>query len=255
MNITAILVEDEFKIREVFKQLLEKYCPTILLLGEADNIADGYTLILKNKPDVVFLDIEMPGGTGFDLLSKFDMIPFETIFVTSYGHYAIRALKMSALDYLLKPVLIEDLIALPDKLKEAIGLKQNASKYTLLKNNLTSTEREKKLAVTSKKSLELINISDIVYLNGDGNYTTFFLKNKEKLVVSKTLKEFESILCSPTNDFIRIHKASILNISYLKSLITGVETFALLKDKTQLEVSRRKKRELIERLNSYPHNS
>ncbi|MEO6904279.1 MAG: LytTR family DNA-binding domain-containing protein [Bacteroidia bacterium] len=255
MNITAVIIEDECKIREVFKQLLKEFCPTIILLGEADNISDGYTLILKNKPEVVFLDIEMPGGCGFELLSKFDIIPFETVFVSSYGHYAIRALKMSALDYLLKPVLIEDIIALPAKLQEAINLKQNAAKYILLKNNLTSTEREKKLAVSSKKNLELVNISDIKYLHGEGNYTTIFLNDEKKLLVSKTLKEYESILCSPINDFIRIHKATILNISHIKSLVSGEETYAILNDGKKLEVSRRKKGELMERLRSHPFNS
>lgn len=255
MNITAVIIEDECKIREVFKQLLKEFCPMILLLGEADNITDGYTLILNSKPNVVFLDIEMPKGNGFELLSKFDIIPFETVFVSSYGHYAIRALKMSALDYLLKPVLIEDLTALPAKLKEAIELKQNAVKYSLLKNNLSSTEREKKLAVSFKNNLELVSISNIKYLHGEGNYTTFFLNDGKKLLISKTLKEYETILCSPLNDFMRIHKASILNILYVKKFINGEKTFTILTDGTKLEVSRRKKGELIEKLRSYVINT
>src|SRR3954469_14911430 len=102
-KITAAIIEDESKLREVFVQLLQENCPEIEVIGEASNIVDGYSLILLKKPQVVFLDIEMPGGNGFELLSKFETIPFETIFVSSYGHYAIKALKLSALDYMLKP--------------------------------------------------------------------------------------------------------------------------------------------------------
>lgn len=216
----------------------------------ADNITDAYDLILLKKPQVVFLDIEMPGGSGFDLLAKFEKIPFETIFVSSYGHYAITALKLSALDYLLKPVTADDLVQIPGKIRETLEIKQNALKYDLLKINLNGAEQEKKLVIPDKKNLEYVNTSEIIYLKGEGNYTTIFLKNSKKFFVAKTLKDYESMLCEEQAPFFRIHKAFIVNINYIKTIDRGDETFILLKDDTRLEVSRRKKMTLLERLNA-----
>lgn len=252
MELTAIVIEDEDKVREVFIELLEKFCPEIKVLGQTDNITDGYDLIITKKPVVVFLDIEMPGGNGFELLLKFDKIPFETVFVSSYGHYAIRALKLSALDYLLKPVILEDVMQIPTKLKEALTLKQNALKYELLKNNLNSKEQEKKLIIQNKKNLEYINIKDILYLKGEGNYTSIYLLNDKKYLISKTLKEYETVLCEAQSSFIRIHKTFIANIMHIKRVERGEECTLFLTDDTQLEVSRRKKQELIEKLASLP---
>ena len=252
MELTAIVIEDEFKVREVFIELLSNFCPEIKVLGQADNISDGYDLIISKKPAVVFLDIEMPGGNGFELLLKFDKIPFETVFVSSYGHYAIRALKLSALDYLLKPVILEDIIQIPARLKEAILLKQNALKYELLKNNLNNSEKEKKLIIQNKKNLEYVNIKDILYLKGEGNYTSIFVSNNKKYMISKTLKEYESILCEPEGTFMRIHKTFIANTAHIKKVERGEECIILMTDDIRLEVSRRKKQELIEKLASSP---
>jgi two-component system LytT family response regulator len=252
MDLTAVVIEDEFKVREVFIELLEHFCPEIKVVGQTDNIKDGYDLIVSKKPAVVFLDIEMPGGNGFELLLRFDKIPFETVFVSSYGHYAIRALKLSALDYLLKPVILEDVLQIPDRLKEAITLKQNALKYELLKSNLTNTEQEKKLIIQSKKNLEYVNISDILYLKGEGNYTAIFLQGNKKFLVSKTLKEYESILCEEKSTFLRTHKTFIVNTSHIKKVDRGEECAVLLCNDIRLEVSRRKKQELIDKMNSMP---
>lgn len=254
MELTAVIIEDEFKVREVFSELLKNFCPEIKVVGQTDNITQGYELIVSKKPTVVFLDIEMPGGNGFELLLKFDKIPFETVFVSSYGHYAIRALKLSALDYLLKPVMLEDLIQIPSRLKEAITVKQNAVKYNLLKNNLNNNEQEKKLAVQNKKNLEYINIKDIMYLKGEGNYTSIFLMNDKKYMISKTLKEYESILCEVQSSFIRIHKTFIANTDHIKKVERGDECTIFLTDDTKLEVSRRKKQDLFEKLSASPRH-
>jgi two-component system LytT family response regulator len=248
MELTAVVIEDEFKVREVFIELLENFCPKIQVVGQTDNITDGYKLIMEKNPKVVFLDIEMPGGNGFELLSKFEKVPFETVFVSSYGHYAIRALKLSALDYLLKPVIIEDLIQIQDRLKDAIALKQNALKYSLLKSNLINSEQEKKLIIPNKKNLEYVNTSDILYLRGEGNYTSIVLQGEKKFLIAKTLKEYEGILCEPESSFLRIHKTFIVNTSHIKKIERGDECIIQLVDGTRLDVSRRKKQELIEKM-------
>lgn len=250
MKLKAVVIEDEFKLREVFIQQLEKNCPDIIIKGQAANITDGYALILEEKPDVVFLDIEMPKGNGFDLLSKFDKIPFEVIFVTSYEHYAIRALRLSALDSILKPLIVEDLLPLTERIKEAIQLKESAFKYNLLQSNLKNSEEDKKIILQTKTKTECIQLNQISYLQAELNYTSIFLSEKARIVVSKTLKEFEEMLCDTNTHFIRIHKKYIININQIQSIERGDECFALLKDNTKLEVARRRKGELIEKFNS-----
>lgn len=248
MKFTAAIIEDEFKLREVFIQLLRENCPEIDVVGEASNIADAYNLIQSKKPQVVFLDIEMPGGNGFELLSKFEKIPFETIFVSSYGHYAIKALKLSALDYMLKPVMIEDLIKIPARIQEAIDLKESALKYKSLAANLINTEQEKKILVQSKKRLEHIVLKDILYLEADNNYTSIFVKNQDRVVVSKTLKDYEEVLCDDdTSSFVRIHKTFIVNVNHIKFIDRGEDCAVVLANDIKLEVSRRKKILLMNR--------
>lgn len=248
MKLTAVLIEDEIKLRRVFYELLKDNCPEIVVVGEAGNISDGYTLLLEKKPQVVFLDIEMPGGNGFELLAKFEKIPFETVFVSSYGHFAIRALKLSALDYLLKPVMVEDLQILPLRIKEAIELKESAIKYKILEQNLNEPEHQKKIIVRSRSKTESIDLIDICYLSSDLNYTTFYLKGNQRFVASKTLKEFEETLCDgEKSSFIRIHKTHIVNLNYVKKVERKDECFVILQDDTRLEVSRRKKTALIEK--------
>jgi len=204
-------------------------------------------LILKVNPKLVFLDIEMPGGNGFELLAKFDPPFFETIFVTSYGHYAISAIKYSALDYLLKPVMIEDIKQIPERYNKKQEVKYLADQYKLLKENLS--EKQKKIIINNKTKLEYLSFDDIIYLKADGNYTLFFLKNGSKQLVPKTLKEYDEMLCSD-NSFIRIHKTYIVNAIYIDHIEKGESTLLLLKNGTRLEVSRRKKQELILRLES-----
>lgn len=250
MKLKAAVIEDEFKLREVFIQQLERNCPEIEVIGQAANITDGYNLILKEKPDVVFLDIEMPKGNGFDLLSRFEKIPFEVVFVTSYEHYAIKALKLSALDYILKPIMVDDLLPLTDRIKNAISLKESAFKYNLLQANLKSPEEERKIVLQTRTKTEFVTLNKISYLQAELNYSSIFLSDQNRIVVSKTLKEFEEMLCDDTGHFIRIHKKFIINISHVQSIERGEECWVLLNNNVRLEVSRRRKGELIDRFNS-----
>jgi two-component system LytT family response regulator len=251
-RISCVIIEDESKVRAVFRNLLDKFCPEIEVIGEAADITEGYQLIESKKPQLVFLDIEMPGGNGFELLAKFPEPCFETVFVTSYGHYAIKAIKFSAVDYLLKPVMIADLLLLTDKVKEKLKVRDQVSKYKLLLQNLDAANTHK-LAINTKTKLEYIDLSEIVYLKADGNYTTIHMAGKVKYYVAKTLKEYEDMLCGDdAKDFIRIHKTYIINPVHIKHLDKADGTYVIMQDLSRLEVSRRKKQELMNRLQLYP---
>jgi two-component system LytT family response regulator len=243
--VTAILVDDEFKVRSVLKTLIGEFCPDITIVAEASNIKEAATLIGAHHPDVVFLDIEMPGGNGFELLSQFSAPSFETVFVTSYGHYALRAIKYSALDYLMKPVIISDLISLSIKISSRVSQKLELQQYRILQGNLERTHPDK-LIVNCKNKLECVALDEIQYLQADGNYTTIFLEGRPKLYVAKTLKEYEDLLCENKGySFLRIHKACIVNQAYISKVDKDLSTCVIMKDGTKLEISRRRKQEVL----------
>lgn len=250
MRLTSVIVENELKMREVLTELMHKYCPEIEIVGQASNIDEAYTIIVEKKPKVVLLDIEMPGGNGFELLNKFNPIFFETIFVTSYGHYSIRALRLSALDYLLKPVLAEELQKLPMRIRDAIEIKEKALKYQLLQKNLSPLHKEKNILLSTKTKFLSIIVDQIVYLKANDNYTEIYTSDGNKMLVTKTLKEFEDTLCEPDGLFMRIHKAHIINTKLIKSLERGDLFYVILEKGIRLEVSRRKRAELSKLLNT-----
>lgn len=248
MNINAIIVEDEFRVRQVLVKLLALHCPSIRLIAEAENITAAYDLIIKHKPDLVFLDIEMAGGSGFDLLAKFKEINFETIFVTSFGHYAINAIKYSALDYLLKPVMVSELKTAVEKVADRVNNKHSLQQYSLLKENLEN-KNSKKLGVINKGKLYHVNVTDIIYIEGSGNYSTIYLINGDKYTAAKTLKDYEEMLCAE-DSFARVHKSYIVNIKQISHIEKGEESPLVLYNNIKLEISRRKRQELITRLNA-----
>lgn len=248
MKYTAVVVEDEYKVREVFLDLIHHYCKEIEIVGQAENISEAYDLILSTKPNIVFLDIEMPNGTGFDLLGKFPDPPFEVIFVTSYGHYAIKAIKFSALDYLLKPVMVSDLLEMLDRVKAKFQNRNQLEQYKVLFENLNN-QTAKKMIVNTKSKIESIFLNEIIYFEADRNYTTIHIVGRT-IYVAKNLKEYEDILCSPESPFVRVHKAYIVNFDFVRSIGRGEDYTIKLKNDIHLEISRRKKLELVEKLNS-----
>ncbi|OFY83589.1 MAG: hypothetical protein A3F72_15445 [Bacteroidetes bacterium RIFCSPLOWO2_12_FULL_35_15] len=248
MKFTAIVVEDEYKVREVFLDLIHHYCKEIEIVGQAENILEAYDLILSTKPNIVFLDIEMPNGTGFDLLAKFPDPPFEVIFVTSYGNYAIKAIKFSALDYLLKPVMIADLLGMFERVKAKFKNRNQFEQYKVLFENLNS-QTAKKMIVNTKSKIESVFLHEIIYFEGDRNYTTIHIIDRT-IYVAKNLKEYEDLLCIPESSFVRSHKAYIVNFDFVHSIGRGEDYTIRLKNNIHLEISRRKKQELVEKLNS-----
>ena len=239
MNIKAIIVEDEQKNRENLRQLLLKHCPEIDIIACCSSAAEAYEAIVSLQPELVFLDIEMPGGNGFSLLESLPEIHFEVIFVTAYDHYGIQAIKFSALDYILKPIDIDELIQAVAKAAKKIGTQaENRQMLHLLQNNKLPDEH-KTLALSLADKIEFIEISSIVRCEAENNYTTFYLKDGQQLVVSKTLKEFDELLGSYR--FLRVHQSHLINLNEVKSYIKSDGGYIRMKDGTSVSISRQRK--------------
>ena len=250
-SLKAMLIDDEYQGREVLKTLLKLYCLEVTILAEASHIQEAEKLIRLHKPELIFLDIEMPGGDGFRLLECFPDPEFNVIFVTSFDHYALRAIKFSALDYLLKPVIIPELKAAIDKaLKQSYSADDYKKKYSLLASNLQDYPSPKKLCLNNKTKTDYILISEIIYLQADINYTHIYLRNGQKHVTSKSLKEYDELLCGKETGFIRIHKSTIINPDHLIKFSNKENSHILMSTNISLEISRRKKAEVTSLLAS-----
>jgi two-component system LytT family response regulator len=245
--ITAIIVDDEVHAIDRLKNLLETHCPEIELLAACTDIEAAFQQINLLKPQVVFLDVQIHNSTGFDLLKRFSNIDFSVIFKTAYEKYAIQAFRFGAVDYLLKPIDPDELAIAVKKLKEKQAKDRMYENLEIIAQNMLHFKmRDKKITIPTLYGMEMLNIQEILYLQSDINYTTLFLKNNRKMVVAKTLKEFEGILI-PYN-FFRLHNSYLVNLSYAKSYIKGKGGSVKLEDGTEIEVSVRRKEEFLKRL-------
>jgi two-component system LytT family response regulator len=243
--IKAIIIEDEKMSRETLRMLLEKYCPTVEVVAEADGYRKGMEEIRKHNPDVIFLDIQMPDGSGFKLLEELEKIDFETIFTTAFDQFAIKAIKFSALDYLLKPIIPQDLAEAVSRVekKKAENIRKR-NQDAMQGNQPVTDERSHKIVLSTSEMIHVINVDDIVRCESDNYYTYFYFSDGRKLLVSKTLKENEELLSQ--YNFIRPHKSHLINIKYIKSYIRQDGGFVLMTDGTKIPVSRRKKDKIME---------
>ncbi|MCH2034580.1 MAG: LytTR family DNA-binding domain-containing protein [Tenacibaculum sp.] len=239
MKLKTIIVEDEQISRDILRNYVGKYCPNLELVGEASNIQEAYELIQKHELDLVFLDVEMPFGNGFDLLEKVENRTFETIFVTAYDHYAIEALNNQATYYLLKPISIDELIksvGLVTEIKE----KENQLQNSILQPKTPTITG--KITIPLQDGFEVINVEEIVYCKADDNYTEIHLANSKK-VVSKTLKHFEEVL--KEYPFARIHKSFLVNINEITKYKKGKGGSVELTNGKEILVSASKKGNLL----------
>ncbi|MFN0188354.1 MAG: LytR/AlgR family response regulator transcription factor [Bacteroidia bacterium] len=244
-KLRCLLVDDENDSRIVLKDLLRNFCQEAEVIGEASNFEDAYVLINEKSPDLVFLDIQMPTGNGFMLLRKFEKIPFEVIFVTSYDKYAINAIKFSALDYLLKPVAIHDLQNSVKKAYEKLESKKTNQNLILnLLQSVDDNESEKKIALHKNDSVRFVKVRNILYIESDWNYSNIYTSTNEEYTSSKTLKEFEEYLL-PFSFFIRIHKNCLVNVNHIREYSKGEPCIITMQDGKELEISRRKKQEVL----------
>lgn len=244
-TIKAILIDDEERARRTLSTLLTGYCPEIEIVAQCTNVPEGVLAINKLKPHLVFLDIEMPEYNGFELLGFFREVDFDIIFVTAYSEYAIKAFEVSAVDYILKPVEIEQLQAAVQKVKQK-QLHSNMQQRLELLKDAFKGEEIRRIAVPMSDGLLFIEVADIVLLEADGAYTNVFLKNGSKILVCKKLKFFEELLENRPG-FFRPHRSHVININYIKKYQRG-ESNILMDNQLNIAVSRDRKQEFEQRL-------
>ena len=246
--IRCVIVEDEEMARKVLKSLLAQYCQDVMVCAEADDIVSGKNMIETFHPDLVFLDIEMPGGSGFKLLTSIEDKDFEVVFITAYEQFAIKAIRHDALDYILKPIDPKELVAAVEKVKEAKYKKTLKKQYdSLLKNLDTEQLVVRKISLSTADKIHLINVDDIIRCESDNYYTIIFFKDGTSLMVSKTLKEIDQKL--EEYDFVRTHKSHLVNMRCIKNFIKD-EMMVVMTDDTKVPVSKRKKERILEVINN-----
>jgi two-component system LytT family response regulator len=244
--ITAVIIDDEKKSREVLKRLIKETNTEVLILAEADSVEEGFKVLNKELPQLIFLDIEMLDGTGFNLLEKFKEIDFEIIFTTAYDKYAIKAFKFSAIDYLLKPIDIEDLEKAILRASNSIDLNMYTnSRVEVLLNSIKEEKINKKIAIKSANKIDFVIIDEIICCNAEQSYTEIILKNDRKIIGTKPLKHFESILSEGCLGFYRVSKSCLLNLNFVISYNKDNDTIEL-KNGLLIEISRRRKKEFLE---------
>ncbi len=242
--LTAIIVDDETGSRNALQQKLGNYCPAVQVIAVCENGEEGIKNIEEKKPDIVFLDVEMPRMNGFTMLQQLRYRNFELIFITAYDHYAISAIKFSALDYLVKPVEIQELKTAVNKAIEKRAESTANRPLEALLHNLLSKEKDRhRIALPSMEGLQFVETGNIIYLEAESNYTIFYMSNNKKITVTKTLKDFEELL--PVSVFVRIHHSHIININCIEKYIKGDGGQVLMKNGTTLDVARRKKQEFL----------
>ncbi|MFL9845778.1 LytR/AlgR family response regulator transcription factor [Flavobacterium rhizosphaerae] len=251
--ITALLIDDDNNLRNGMKSLLARYAPEIDIVGEADSVKTAITAIEQHRPDVVFLDIQLGDGTGFDILEqlaqKHGNIAQHVVFITAHEQYAVKAFRFSALDYLLKPVDPEDLEKVLDKIKKIVTTNDGFAHIDLLLENIRKkVDKFKRIALSTSDGIHLFEVSDIIRLESQDNYTKFYIKNSKPVLIAKTLKEYEDMLGE--EGFERIHQSHLINLAYLKSYIKKDGGYAIMADNSHLPISQRKKERLQELLKS-----
>ncbi|KIX21136.1 response regulator [Flavobacterium sp. 316] len=240
-KIKSVIVEDEAAAREVLKNYLKKYCPQIDVIGEASNIKEAVPLLHETQPQLVFLDVEMPFGNAFDVLEACKDLQFETIFVTAFSEYSLKALNQSAAYYLLKPISIEELIIAVNKVQQQISNHDLLNRNKIIVENFREPKPEKQQVILpTLEGFEVVMMKDIVRLKGNGNFTDLFLVDGSKKMVCRFLKHFSEILPLP---FIRVHKSHIININFVKSYNKG--GFITLQDEAEIEVSNTYKEDFL----------
>ncbi len=240
-NITALIVDDEQRSRTVVSELIKKYCPQIKVLAECASAAAAKEKIKELSPQLVFLDVSMPGENAFEMLQELGEVYFEIIFITAHSSYSIQAFRYSAIDYLLKPVQEDLFIKAVQKAQQKLSDKVVNSRLATLLHNFSTESNPygKRICIPGMKGFQVIQVNEIIYLEADSCYTNFYLADKRKITSAKTLADYEEII--DDSSFLRVHKSFVVNLNYIKEYIKGDGGYILLTDGKEIEVSRRKK--------------
>lgn len=241
--IKALIIDDEKNAREALKGLLLSQKHEIEIAGEADGYKTGIELINHHKPQLVFLDIQMPDGSGFRLLESFIDPDFQVIFTTAFDQYAIKAIRYSALDYLLKPIDPIELKAAVGKAVAKCRIPGENTPVKVLMENIRTGGDARKIVLSTSEGLHVVKISDIIRCESDDYYTRFFFSDKGKIMISKTLKDVEEMLQGL--GFVRTHKSHLINISFIKTFVKNDGGYVVLSNGDKVPVSRRKKESII----------
>lgn len=247
--ITAVLIDDDKHLREGLKALLQRYTNEINIIGEAESVKTGVATLKQLQPQVIFLDIHLSDGTGFDILEQLGKTKGKTsahiVFITAHEQYALKAFKFSALDFILKPVDPEELQITIGKIKDAVG-KSNSFEHIdlLLENIRKKVDNFKRIALSTNDGIHLFEVADIIRCEAKVNYTEFFIKNHKPVLIAKTLKEYEEMLVE--HGFERIHQSHLINLSYLKSYIKSEGGYVIMADNTKIAIAQSKKERLQE---------
>jgi len=243
MKIKSVIVEDETSARESLKAYLSKYCPQIEVVGEAHDARQAVPVLHELKPQLVFLDVELPFGNAFDILDACKDLYFETIFVTAFSEYSLKALNQSAAYYLLKPVSIEELVVAVDKVQQHVINKEIFDRNSVAVTNYREQQTEKRqIILPTVEGFEVIKMEDIIRLQGNGNFTDIFLANGTKKMACRFLKHYAEILPYP---FVRVHKSHIINVHCVKSYHKSLGGYVVLNDKTEIDISANYKEEFL----------
>ena len=250
-GMNGIIVDDEPAIRNTITKLLTDQFPDIEIIASAGSVKEGYEAISKKSPELLFLDVELPDGTGFDLLKMISPVTFKVIFITGHQEYALDAIKVSALDYILKPFDIDELKGAVEKAKEIINHEEQQIKLQALNENLLGKKVLKRIILPTSGNLHIVAISDIIRAEADSNYTIFRLKQGKNIMVSRTIKEYDGLLSG--SGLIRVHQSHLVNINHIDRFVKRDGGYLQLKDGTKIPVSSNLKKQVLKAIRDHQY--